>query len=79
MFQIQDMFENEKPNIVYAKNLVQQLKLSNIQRDGFTIHYYYFYTNTNKLKRYYKIDAKNNNQWKMDAQDILPLFIERVG
>ena len=35
--------------IVYAKNSLQQLKLSNIQRDGFTIYYYYFYTNTNKL------------------------------
>ena len=65
--------------IVYAKNSIQQLKLSNIQRDGFTIYYYYFYTHTNKLKGYYTIDEKNNNQWKIDAQDILPPLIKRVG
>jgi len=53
--------------IVYAKNSLQQLKLSNIQRDGFTIYYYYFYTNMNKLKRYITIVEKNNNQWKIDA------------
>ena len=46
---------------------MQQLKLSDIQRDGFTIYYYYFYTNTNKLKRYITIVEKNNNQWKIDA------------
>jgi len=66
-------------NNVYAKNSIQQLKLSNIQRDGFTIYYYYFHTNTNKLKIYYTIDEKNNNQRKIDAQDILPPLIERVG
>ena len=33
----------------------------------------------NKLKRYYMIDEKNNNQWKIDAQDVLPPLIERVG
>ena len=28
--------------LVYAKNSRQQLILSNIQREGFTIYYYYF-------------------------------------
>ena len=36
------MFWN-KPSLIYAKNSRQQLILSNIQRGGFTIYYYYLY------------------------------------
>ena len=39
--------------LVYAKNSRQQLILSNIQQDGFTIYYYYFIQKLIKEKRLY--------------------------
>ena len=75
-----------KPNtynchhLVYAKNS-RQLILSNIQRDGFTIYYYYFIQKLITEKILYDWWKMNNNQGEMDAQDAqgtLPPFIERV-
>ena len=49
-----------RSSFVYAKNSRQQLILSNIQQDGFTIYYYHFYTNTNKQENTIRSMKMNN-------------------